>query len=638
MPAWRVVLCGALAWLGQIGDAWALNPQRRPDGYSLYAWSVDRGLPSDKVRSITQTRDGYLWLATAHGLSRFDGNAFTNYTGATNPELRGGGFFAVLETPDGTLWAGGDNGLFRWRQGHFDRFTTADGLAHNYVRALALTPKGGLAVCTRLGFSFVHDGRITTPGGIWRQPTGVARAYAEGPDGAHYLGTDDGLWRIHGTRIERLSGTAGLPNRPFLALEVTNDGSLWIGHSEGLRRLKIDGTVEDFGVKQGLKTPRVVALRYDHDENLWIATSGGLYRFSGGRFEAAPYAWAGLNGPTIQQLYEDREGALWIASAVGLFRLEDNMATSIGPAEGLSQTSVFSVLEASDRTWWIGLWNGGVYRYDQKRATPLKPSAGAGPDQVLSLAEAPAGTLWFGAVNGLYRWAGGEIANLYRADLAATWQAELARRPDAVLPGLAHARTNAIATHPDGSIWVGTEGALYHSGTDGFRIYTKANGLPDNDVRAVLCARNGDVWVSTPPTGVARLHEDKWSVFLAGRELSSVYPRGLYEDSEGTIWVATDGGGVNRWREGRWRTLTARDGLADDFITGIIEDKRGNLWLGCPSGVMRIERGELAQFDAGAAPVLHPRLFGRSDGLPAGEPNQQGSPSASRTIAGYVST
>jgi ligand-binding sensor domain-containing protein len=44
--------------------------------YRFESWTADDGLPQNSVRSITQTRDGYLWLTTFDGLVRFDGVRF----------------------------------------------------------------------------------------------------------------------------------------------------------------------------------------------------------------------------------------------------------------------------------------------------------------------------------------------------------------------------------------------------------------------------------------------------------------------------------------------------------------------------------------------------------------------------------
>jgi len=635
-----VVLRLIIVWSGAgfllVTPALALDPVRRADSYSVQGWSIEQGLPSSKVRDITESRDGYLWIATAQGIARFDGNQFTIFTRSTNPELGGGGFFAALEAPDGALWFGGDNGVFRWRGGHFDHFATKDGLANNYVRGLSLGRSGAIAICTRTGYSFIRDGRIVIPGGVWKQITGFALSYIEKADGTILVGTSDGLWQISGDHIKSLSGGGGLSGNEFAGLLETADGSVWIGYSRGLRRVYPDGKSEDYGVAQGLVDPKVSALQIDRDGNLWIGTyDGGLYRLAHGRIEAVTYTQQ-FGATRIRQIHEDREGGLWIATATGLFRLKNNVGASIGIAQGLERTSVYSVAETHDGTWWIGLWGGGVYQYDQTRATRLDVPASLGLDDILAFAEEPAGTLWIGASSGLFRHVGNTTTNLYHREQESAWQKQLAERPDALIPGLAHRRVNSIAPDGAGELWVATDGALYHGREGRFRVYTKADGLPGNAFKSVIRSRRGDIWVATPPDGVACLHEGRWTNYLCGTAISGVFPRTVYEDTTGTIWVTTEGGGLNRFRDGRWRIFTTRDGLADDFISGITEDNLGNLWIACPRGIMRIPLKQFDELDAGRRAALLPRMVNQSDGLPSAEVNQAGSPNACRTRDGRL--
>lgn len=624
-----------VTWGILAAPVYALNPNRRADSYTVHAWYTEQGLPSNKTRAVYQTRDSYIWVATSQGLARFDGHRFTVFTGATHPELRGGGFFGLQETPDGTLWCGGDNGLFRWRDGHFDRLTTADGLADNYVRALMLARDGALVICTRLGYSFLRDGRITTPGGIWKEITGVPRSYLELADGTLILGTEDGLWRIKDGKIERLSGTPEFPGGSFNGLAQGPDGVVWIGNSTGVRCIRPDGKIESYGPTEGLTNPRVSHLRFDDDGNLWIGSYGGLYRLSHGRIEEAPYPGQIGDAP-IQQMREDREGGWWIASSIGLFHLKDNVSRNIGPVEGLAQTSVYSVLEAADGKWWIGLWGGGVYLYDQERATPLRAPSNLDLDLVICLAEEPAGTMWIGTNSGLYRHFQDTTVNLYDSEHAAAWQKQLAEKSDTILPGLAHRHVNSITSDGQGALWIATDGALYHGQPGQFRAYTTADGLPGNTIKSVLRAANGDIWITAPPAGAACLHEGHWTRYLCGKELSDIYPRAAYQDTAGDIWITTEGGGLNRWKNGQWRNFTTHDGLTDDFISGMVEDGLGNFWIPCPRGIMRIPQTQFGEIDSGRRTTLDPRVFDRSDGLPAGEVNQIGWPTGWRTRNGRL--
>jgi signal transduction histidine kinase/ligand-binding sensor domain-containing protein/CheY-like chemotaxis protein len=628
------IVVGVVVFLSS-GRLLALDPERPAGSYTVHGWFADQGLPSNKVRAAAQTRDGYLWIATAQGIARFDGVRFTAYTVVTNPELRGGGFFAVCEAGDGSLWFGGDNGLFRWTAGRFERFTTEHGLAHNYVRALTAKRDGTLVACTRTGFSFVREGRITTPGGAWKQITGIGRAFLERADGTMLLGTADGLWRVAGETVEQIAPTAAFQGSNVTALLEGPDGSLWIGHDHGVRHVRSDGTIENFGIDEGLENPRVSAMRFDHNGSLWIATYGGVFRLFGGRIQAAPYPEL-FGGTAIQQISEDHEGALWIASATGLYQLTDNICMSVGRAEGLTQTGAYSVFESTDGTWWIGLWSGGVYRYDQKRATHVAIANPAEMDQILTFAENPAGTMWIGASSGLYRVKGDDVTNLYDPTRAARWQQEIAGRPGVTVPGLAHRRINSVVPDGEGGMWIASDGALYHGREGSFRVYTTADGLPGNIFKAVIRARNGDIWATVPPDGVVRLHEGRWETFRCGKEISDVYPRSVYEATDGHIWITTEGGGINRFDGHRWQIITTRQGLADDFISGMLEDALGNFWIASPRGFMRIPHNEFDELADGRRAKLEPRIFNQFDGLPAVECNQQGSPNVWRARDGRL--
>ncbi|MEO5959791.1 MAG: PAS domain S-box protein, partial [Opitutaceae bacterium] len=324
------------------------------------------------------------------------------------------------------------------------------------------------------------------------------------------------------------------------------------------------------------------------------------------------------------------------AAATGLFRLKDNVSRPIASEQGLTQTSVFAVFEASDRTWWFGLSGGGIYRYDQKRATQLPVPAVLGLDQVLSIAEEPVGTIWMGTTSGLYRHVDGATTNLYDAVHAPAWQKALADRRGATVPGIADPRVNSLAPDGSGGLWVATDGGLYRGREGEFRVYTTADGLPGSVAKSVLRAKNGDVWVAFPPHGVARLRGSRWTNFLCGDAISPVFPRSVYEDRSGDIWVTTEGGGLNRFHDDRWRTFTVRDGLADDFISGITEDDSGNYWVAIPRGEMRIPQTEFDEMDAGRSVTLRLRVFDRADGLLAAESNQMGSPSAFATRDGRL--
>jgi ligand-binding sensor domain-containing protein len=71
---WKILL--GVAAISLSLPALAIDPNRTIAQYLQDRWSGDRGFPGGAVTALAQTRDGYLWIGTDKGLSRFDGSSF----------------------------------------------------------------------------------------------------------------------------------------------------------------------------------------------------------------------------------------------------------------------------------------------------------------------------------------------------------------------------------------------------------------------------------------------------------------------------------------------------------------------------------------------------------------------------------
>src|SRR5262249_4231953 len=61
------------------GTAWALDPNRHITQFGHTAWRTQDGFVNRPV-AVTQTTDGYVWIATHDGLVRFDGVKFSPWS------------------------------------------------------------------------------------------------------------------------------------------------------------------------------------------------------------------------------------------------------------------------------------------------------------------------------------------------------------------------------------------------------------------------------------------------------------------------------------------------------------------------------------------------------------------------------
>src|SRR5882724_6103875 len=87
---------------------------------SIENWGIEEGLPNSSVSSLVQTPDGYLWVGTWNGLTRFDGVRFTNFSPVNTPQLTHARVVNVEVDPRGVLWINTyDGSLTSYKDGVF---------------------------------------------------------------------------------------------------------------------------------------------------------------------------------------------------------------------------------------------------------------------------------------------------------------------------------------------------------------------------------------------------------------------------------------------------------------------------------------------------------------------------------------
>ena len=116
-------------------------------------WNTDNGFPSETVRDITMTADGLLWFATADGLIRYDGYAFSVINKQTEPTFPAMGTSALCAAPNGDLWVGTNgNGVLHLADGVWRNITTQNGALSDAVVDINHLPDGSAALALTSGW------------------------------------------------------------------------------------------------------------------------------------------------------------------------------------------------------------------------------------------------------------------------------------------------------------------------------------------------------------------------------------------------------------------------------------------------------------------------------------------------------
>jgi ligand-binding sensor domain-containing protein/two-component sensor histidine kinase len=99
-----------IAWVGTVGGG--LN-RYDPVKDSVTIFTIAEGLPSNLIYRMEWDKDGFLWISTDNGLSRFDPKTFrcTNYSHSTGLQSVNFYFQSSMRAADGTLCFGTSDGM-----------------------------------------------------------------------------------------------------------------------------------------------------------------------------------------------------------------------------------------------------------------------------------------------------------------------------------------------------------------------------------------------------------------------------------------------------------------------------------------------------------------------------------------------
>jgi diguanylate cyclase (GGDEF)-like protein len=581
--------------------AHALDLDKAITQYVQTAWNSSSGLPENSVHAIAQTDDGYVWLGTEEGLTRFDGVRFVTYTYHNSPGLASDYIGVLAASRDGSLWAGTDSGLTHVRNAgqargnlKFESYTTSEGLSGNEVTALCQDTNGAMWVGTSQGLDRIVDGHLENWTSGHGLPDSSVAAIAVDEKGTLWVGTAKGLAYLEHGHFVTLTTSDGLPDDNITALASGHDGSIWVGTlSGGVAQVRQGRTSVP---KLKWPSPNIAALLVDRDGALWIAFDHhGIGRLTHDKLDLYNSSRGLPSDLTTHALFEDREGSFWVGLLdSGVVQLRDGKFSIFGKAEGLSNNYIGEVVQGQDGTMYFGADNFGVdHRLAEGRIENLGMRQGLPNQPVYSLLVTHDGSLWIGYQRGtLARYDHGRVSVYHD-------------------PQAADASLNSLLEDRNGMIWVGYNPRGLARFDHGVFTHITTSGM----VRCLTQTRDGALWLATDGDGVQRYFNGTLTRYTTANGLPTDHSLFVYADPEGSIWVGLASGGISRIRDGHVDSWTPSQGVPDTAIGSILQDNAGNLWMGGNNGIFRISKKELISTAGNPDAAVHAVVFGQPDGL-----------------------
>ncbi len=635
--------------------------------FQFESYFVEQGLGSNMIYAITEDAEGFIWIGSANGLSRFDGSIFQSMYQFDTTKVKGSYLNnniikALLTDRSGNIWVGTQGG----------GLNRIDYQTHE-ISYFKHDPNDN--------HSIIHDEILTL---------------VEGPEGNIWIGTEKGLsvLEIHSGKFYNYSSDDAKPDQLYsssvLQLSKDANGDIWFGTWGGpthkVNRNHYSGELNNLTFIKYLH--KDLEANDPFDEGIW-----GMHHDSKGRIWAGTFGnglivkdlddpdnkWHHFSdiqkrkiGSKIFNITEDSYQRIWVASEDGLSIIQLPEDSSLGLTEQLEQSEITYVRKvsgsntslptnqiryfftSSENIIWIAC-EGGLAKYDIDRALfspALYAECGAAPTGINAITKDSLGFLWLGTQdNGLIRVneqtseqrifrhnpslnqsiRGNKVLSLYTQD-DQIWVGTL--RGLSIINIYDLSIKNYLLQNPDNNNFTAIydferskEGDVFISSDEGlirinpqtfdYKFYRpnpdKPGALPILSIDDLGFDEKGKLWIGTREAGLLEIDIYSWDSIYCTSHLSvpedplslkNKHFRSVAIDKD-KIWVGSIQGLQYMDRKtGIFHPIGLNAGLPNLNVSGLIIDHLHNIWVSTNPGIARYNPS-----------IKHFTVFSESDGI-----------------------
>src|SRR5262249_11205877 len=200
--------------------------------------------------------------------------------------------------------------------------------------------------------------------------------------------------------------------------------------------------------------------------------------------------------------------------------------------------------------------------------------------------------------------------------------------PVVTVEGVDYIGSAFLCPDHEGGMWLGAEKGLWRIQPQTVRVFSRRDGLLDENVYPIYQDRSGVIWAGIWPNTLANYEKGTFRTFLRAPGTTGLIAS-LFQDASGRFWfggggrvhylqgdkpvdftpqlgssgeevsvISQDSGGalwfgaargLIRYSDGRVTRFTTKDGLPDNSVTSFLQTRDGNIWIGTHGGVAIID-------------------------------------------------
>ena len=597
--------------------------------FRIKSFTLDDGLSQVSVNDLLEDYYGFLWIATADGLNRFDGKDFKHYKYSQTDSLTLSGNFVnkLLEDKNENIWIGTNgNGLnyYDSRQDIIKRVLLGQAKTKTEsITALGIDEEENIWVGSLS--SGLHRFKQSKNNTYQQQnffPDKQVTALLLGQHKEMWVGDMDGnVYRANPTDEKSFENEVELKVdgqvRGFYLTEkyllVGSDGGLYL---YGLGDKKIH--VFDFGKTDLQSAKYVTSFSKANPYQVWVGTGSGLFLIDWlqktivDKILYSEDTKKGLTNNTVTSILQLNDNQLFVGTANALNLIDftepafENISKNKRGEHLLNDNVIFSLYKEKE-DFYIGTSDGGLnlkrgdtvfyFNSDQK-----DPNSITGSVVRAIVKDLQNQRIWLATTRGL------SMIDLKTFDPNSPKFSVFYHNPDD--PNSINMNfLKDLALDKNNNLW----GATFGKGI--FRLEMQNPGDPkiiryENDLRnqnslyndIAHCIRvdiHNNIWIGTQEGLVKLVFSDnnynnpEFSTFtsVSGNDYplsnSTVYD--ILIDAQERLWVGTRNGLNLYLGNNKFESWTEQKQFPNAIIYSIQDDEKGNLWLGTNHGIVRFD-------------------------------------------------
>lgn len=575
------------------------------DGYASFDISAERylleeGLPSNSITAIIQDENGFIWIGTSDGLSKFDGLTFTNYrnTPFDSSTISGNHITSLAEDKAGNIWVGTlENGYFKVSSnGMINRFGEEEKfITNNFSASYVGTVHQGTYVILShsRGFKILKssnssDGafEVVARYTFDNEVVGVI-SVSELGDGILIAAEDIFInYNIEANSFTKLNVT--LPEGVHLKrLKSIDNSHIVAGTSSELLLMKKVG--KDMLVVSRQPNLNVNTILLSNENELIVGSSSGIFvvdKADGLAIRQELSETLGLID--VRVVLQDSQGLLWVGTKQeGLYKLDLSsspiryksfLEMKENGTMGYTFLSVASLIQLSDGKILLGGESGNLILTDENEGSKtsffIKNSSELTDYNIKALYELPNKDLFIGTDKGLFRFNN---------------QTKLVERVKIRENSPLNIQVNSFFKEDASKLWIATNIGLFAFENEQFSPLDSTKIR----IRSVTKSKDGVIWIgakdglyviNTGETLIKKVLSD----VASSTKLLSLPINSLVVDQKNNVWIGTESG-LYVYSNGKAEPYYQGDKVMTELaIPSLLIDDKERVWGTSPKGIFCI--------------------------------------------------